>query len=220
MADRITNYSTLVAALEEYLARDDLQGYAPLFVQAAEGRFNTELKVVDMQKTTGALALSGGAIDLPADFVDWVSTEWKPPNGTTGQRPLNLRYVEADSPEFRSRHRPNGPPQFYTLLAGKVRVAPDAGGTLELVYYGRLTPLTTDTPTNWLITKAPEVYLYGALLEAMLFQKDEARSAQWFTLLDKRLAAIFGQGDTQKTGTRTTRAANDAAEANAAKAMS
>lgn len=220
MAERIVDYPTLVSALEEYLARDDLQGYAPVFVQMAEGRFNAELKVVDMQKSTGALPLSNGAIDLPADFVDWVSTEWVPPASATGQRKLNPRYVEADSPEFRNRNRPNGPPQFYTLLANKVRLAPSAVGTLELVYYARLPPLTIAKPTNWLITKAPEVYLYGALLEAMLFQKDEARSAQWFGLLDKRLAAIFGQADTQKTGIRTTRAANDAAEANAAKATS
>ena len=131
-----------------------------------------------------------------------------------------LRYVEADSPEFRTRHRPNGPPQFYTLLAGKVRVMPAATGKLDLTYYARLPPLTEAQPTNWLITKAPEIYLYGALLEAMLFQKDEERSGQWFGLLDKRLGEVFGAGDTQKTGARTTRAAVEAAEASAAKAVS
>lgn len=219
MADRITNYPTLIAALEEYLARDDLQSYAPLFVQMAEGRFNTDLKVVEMQKTTGAQAIGNGEITLPPDFVDWISVEWRPANGVASQRALNLRYVEADSPEFRHRNRPNGPPQFYTLLAGKVHIVPEAAGTLELVYYARLPPLTSTEQTNWLITKAPEVYLYGALLEAMLFQKDEERSAQWFALLDKRLTAIFGQADIQKTGIRTTRAANDAAEDRAAKAV-
>lgn len=218
MADRITDYDSLVAALEEYLARDDLQSYAPLFVQQAEGRFNTDLKVVDMQKSTGAVDLGAGSITLPADFIDWVAVEWTPPSGSP-QRPLMLRYVEADSPEFRTRHRPNGPAQFYTVLAGKVRVMPSASGKLELTYYGRIPALSSTRATNWLIEKSPEIYLYGALLEAMLFQKDEARSGQWFGLLDKRLAAVFGQADTQKTGARVSRAAVDTAEATAAKAV-
>lgn len=218
MADPITNYPTLIAALEEYLARDDLQTYAALFIQQAEGRFNTDLKVVDMHKSTGPLDLAAGAIALPADHIDWVAVEWTPPAGSP-QRPLMLRYVEADSPEFRTRHRPNGPPQFYTLLAGKVRVMPAAAGKLELTYYSRIPALSAAAPTNWLIQKSPEIYLYGALLEAMLFQKDEARSGQWFGLLDKRLAAVFGQADTQKTGARVSRTAVDTAEATAAKAV-
>ncbi len=218
MADPITNYPTLVAALEEYLARDDLQSYAPLFVQQAEGRFNTDLKVVDMHKSTGALDLAAGSIALPADFIDWVAVEWTPSAGSP-QRPLMLRYVEADSPEFRTRHRPNGPAQFYTVLAGRVRVMPAAAGKLEMTYYSRIPALSAARTTNWLIEKSPEIYLYGALLEAMLFQKDEERSGQWFGLLDKRLAAVFGQADTQKTGARVTRTAVENAEAAAAKAV-
>ena len=73
MANPITNYATLLVALEEYLSRDDLQTYAPLFIQQAEGRFNTGLKVVDMHKSTGGVDLTAGAIALPSDFIDWVA---------------------------------------------------------------------------------------------------------------------------------------------------
>jgi hypothetical protein len=219
MADPITDYPSLVAAVEEYLARDDLQSYVPIFVQQAEGRFNTDLKVVDMHKSTGALDLAAGAIAVPADFIDWVAVEWTPP-ANSPQRPLMLRYVEADSPEFRTRHRPNGPAQFYTVLAGKVRVMPAAAGKLEVTYYGRIPPLTAAAPKNWLIAKAPEVYLYGTLMEAALFQKDEERSAQWLGLVKERLGAIFGQADTQKTAARTARPAVAAAETTAAQAIS
>ena len=55
---------------------------------------------------------------------------------------------------------------------------PAAVGTVELVYFARIPALTAAQPVNWLITKAPDVYLYGVLLEAMLFQKDEASAAQ------------------------------------------
>lgn len=218
MADPITDYPSLVAAVEEYLARDDLQSYARIFVQQAEGRFNTDLKVVDMHVSTGALDLAAGSIALPADFIDWVAVEWTPPAGSP-QRPLMLRYVEADSPEFRTRHRPNGPAQFYTVLAGKVRVMPAAAGKLEMTYFGRIPPLTEAKPKNWLINKAPEVYLYGTLMEAALFQKDEAKSAQWLGLVKERLGAIFGQADTQKTAARTARPTVAAAEMAAAQTV-
>lgn len=218
MADPITNYPTLVAAVEEYLARGDLQTYARIFIQQAEGRFNTDLKVVDMHKSTGLLDLAAGRVDLPTDFIDWVAVEWTPPAGSP-QRPLMLRYVEADSPEFRTRHRPNGPAQFYTVLAGTVRVMPAATGKLEMTYYSRIPALTETAPTNWLIAKAPEVYLYGTLMEAALFQKDEEKSAQWLGLVKERLGAIFGQSDTQKTAARTARPAVAAAETMAAQAV-
>lgn len=214
MADPITDYPSLLAAVEEYLARPDLREFFPLFIQQAEGRLNARLKVVDMHRLIGPVDLAAGKIDLPTDFIDWVSVEWTPPPRTP-QRPLMLRYVEADSPEIRAKHRPNGPPQVYTVLAGKVRVVPAAAGTLELVYFARIPALTAAKPTNWLIAKAPDVYLYGVLLEAMLFQKDNPGAAQWLGLLNDRLGGIFGQGDTQKMAIRPARAAAQAAEVTA-----
>ena len=81
MADPITDYPSLLAATESYLARSDLQSFAPLFIQGAEGRFNTDLKVVDMHKSTGLKDLAAGGIDVPGDFIDWVAVEWTPPAG-------------------------------------------------------------------------------------------------------------------------------------------
>lgn len=213
MADPITDYRSLMAAVEEYLARPDLREFFPVFIQQAEGRLNARLKVVDMHRLIAA-DLAASKIDVPADFIDWVSAEWTSPPKTP-QRPLMLRYVEADSPEIRAKHRPNGPPQIYTVLAGKVRVVPASSGTLELVYFARIPALTAAQPMNWLITKAPDVYLYGVLLEAMLFQKDEANAAQWLGLLNEKLGGIFGQGDTQKTASRPAKAAVEAAEVTA-----
>ncbi|QRE76492.1 phage adaptor protein [Methylobacterium aquaticum] len=215
---RITDYPTLLGALEAYLARDDLQAFAPLFVQQAEGRFNTDLRLPEMQMSNGGVDMNADGVPLPADFLDWISVRWTPPQPST-QRQLYLAYREPDSPEFRHRHRPNGVPQFYTVLAGTVRVIPVIAGSLELFYYQRIPALTADAPTNWLITRAPEIYLYAALWEAMLFQKDEERSTQWANLVNDRLKAVFGQGDTLKVGLRAQRAANDAAEMTAAKGI-
>ena len=38
--------------------------------------------------------------------------------------------------------------------------------TLDVVYYAKVPPLATNDP-NWLLTKAPDVYLFGTILEIL-----------------------------------------------------
>lgn len=82
-------------------------------------------------------------------------------------------------------------------------------------YYRQIPPLSAAAPTNWLIAKAPELYLYGVMAEAYRFQKDEARNQKWLADGMSFLQALMGQGDSQKTGGRPRRTAEDQAEATA-----
>lgn len=211
MADTITDYDSLVEAFGQYVERADLDAYAPKFVQLTENRLNRVLRVHDMQKEA-ALTVSNGDLTLPNDFLEWISAAWTSP---TPARTLALRYVEADSPEFTYRHRPGGDPQYFSILAGKVRLKPAQTGNVTLAYYAKIPALTADDDTNWLVTRAPELYLYGMLAESYAFQKDEARAAEWMKMAEDRLQALFGEADVQKTGRRPLRAAEDAAEATA-----
>jgi hypothetical protein len=48
-----------------------------------------------------------------------------------------------------------------------------------LIYYAKLSKLSTSNTTNWLLTKAPDVYLYGSLLQAAPYLQDDARIQVW-----------------------------------------
>ncbi len=47
-------------------------------------------------------------------------------------------------------------------------------------YSGRKFPnLSSTEPTNWMLQNAPDVYLYGSLLELEPFVQNDARLAVW-----------------------------------------
>ncbi|MBY0260159.1 hypothetical protein [Methylobacterium sp.] len=211
----ITDYASLVANLSDYIARDDLEGYYATFIQLAEKRLNSGLKALGMQGVSALTTNAAGQALLPGDYIEWLSLGWV----DAGGKQRHLRYVEPNSPEFTFRHRPNGSPQFYTISGGLVRLAPGRSLTLELVHYKRIPPLTVDAPTNWLITTAPQLYLYATLGEAYVFQKDEARAAEWLKMAEERLGQFVQESSSGKVGRRAERAAEDQAEAIAAKAL-
>lgn len=59
----------------------------------------------------------------------------------------------------------------------------------RLAYYRRFDPLAI-TPSNWLLTNAPGVYLYAALLEAQPFLMNDARVPLWAAMLGAATRAL------------------------------
>jgi len=56
-----------------------------------------------------------------------------------------------------------------------VAPTPDQAYTFEVLYYERIQPLSSDNQTNWLTQNAPNAMLYGTLLQAMPFLKNDQR---------------------------------------------
>ncbi len=212
----ITDISSLYLNLSDWLARNDLEQYYPTFIGLAEARLETRLKAPGMEYETIINSDSSNSYPLPDDYIEWLSATWFSTEDSTQQ---TVRNVEANSPEFTNRFRPNGNPQFYAVLAGKVKLKPERTGKVLLAYYRRLPRLTTANPTNWLLTKAPQVYLAAILAEAYAFQKDETRTIEWMKAMDERLAAFIEESAGNKVGRRATRDAEVAAEQIAAKAI-
>ena len=70
-------------------------------------------------------------------------------------------------------------PQFiYTIEGGTLYVAPLNTGTINAVWYQKFTALSGASDTDWIITNAPQVYLFGCLAEAAAYLQDE-RLAQF-----------------------------------------
>jgi hypothetical protein len=57
------------------------------------------------------------------------------------------------------------------------------------LYYAKPAALSDAAPSNWLLALAPNVYLFGALLEASAYIRDPAQLADWS---NQYLAAIAG----------------------------
>lgn len=183
----ITDYTSLTSAVTEYLARDQdatLIARIPTFIQLAEAKFNRDINHHLMEQrsltTIDTLVTYPELIALPANFNSMrrmriVSYPGRP----------RLEYrSSAGMDEYRALHGDkSGRPLFYSILGGQIELCPnpDANYTIEMVYRLDIPALSLTNPTNWLLTLAPDLYLYGTLLETSPYIKDDARIATWGT---------------------------------------
>ena len=99
--------------------------------------------------------------------------------GVSRVRPLN--YV---APQLLTRLNAgsvSGLPEMYTMRAGYILIGPVPSGvyTIEIDYYAKVVALSDTAPTNTMLTNNPDVYLYGALMEAEPFLMNDGRVAMW-----------------------------------------
>jgi hypothetical protein len=84
------------------------------------------------------------------------------------------------------------------MTTGIIELVPPAVDdiTIDMVYYGKIPALSTANTTNWLLTKAPDVYLYGALTHAAPFLMDDQRMAVFSQIYLARVQSL--QDESQK----------------------
>jgi hypothetical protein len=180
----IVDYASLSAAVTEYLARDQdttLIARIPSFVQFAEAKFNRQLFVRQMeQRATAMVDLTSSEpefIALPSDFQSMRRVRL---SSVPGRPSLEFKSgMQMD--EYRFRIADIGAqPRYFTVFGNEIELAPtpDRDCTIEMVYRANIPPLATAS-TNWLLALAPDLYLYGALLESAPYIKEDGRIQTW-----------------------------------------
>lgn len=182
----IGTYSDLVSAVGDWLDRDDLSTRAATFIQLAEARLNRLLDDPDMEVS---VTLTGDGAALPADFGSMVSI------GTADGNPL----TEMGNIEYAAILPISGISRYYTIREGKVYYVPGAANP-TLVYRRRIPALTADNATNWLLDLAPDVYLYGSLVQAEGFLAEDDRVAGWKEMFDESINELRIDGARRKWG--------------------
>jgi len=72
---------------------------------------------------------------------------------------------------------------------------------IEILYYANVSPLTDASPTNWLLTEHPDLYLYGALVHTAPFLKEDERVPVWEKMFVEALAeANVEDADARRSG--------------------
>jgi hypothetical protein len=85
-----------------------------------------------------------------------------------------------------------GEPVYYTIMGGLIEAypSPNADYTIEMAWYRELTAMSADADYNWLLTKAPDIYLYGSLIHSAPYLKDDSRAVVWLQLHDAALEEL------------------------------
>jgi hypothetical protein len=179
----ITTYSELQTAVQNWLDRTDLSSRVPEFIALAEAKFNRRLRV-RQQLTTTSLSPSSGSASLPSDYLEWKRVTWE------GSPQRELEYVE---PTYLVQAYPDSPsdtPRFFTIEGANLKIGPVSSTSITLAYYEKIDALTDQATTNWLLTAHPDVYLFGALVEASAFGEGLDEAAAWAARLELGLNEV------------------------------
>jgi len=172
----ITTYAELQTAVVNWLHRDDLSAQIPDFITLAEAKLKRELRTREMEKRA-TTDVSGEYTELPSDFIEirsaYLNTDPKQQLKPMPPSDIRSRWMGSTT----------GKPEVFAIVGDEILLAPSPDGTyeIELDYYA-FSPLSELNTTNWLLTKYPDVYLYGALVEATMNIKNDARLANWVSL--------------------------------------
>ena len=169
----ISTYAELQTAVSNWLARDDLSAIIVDFISLAESRLWKELRTRDMVGRSTS-SVSTQYTELPSDFIAQRSIK-------IGDNVLN--YMTPERLEMSYASDQTGTPTAFTVIGNEYQFAPmpDTTYTVEISYYKRPAALSDTNTTSWLLTNSPELYLYGALLEAAPYLRDDARVQLWAT---------------------------------------
>lgn len=199
----ITTFAELKSAVASWADRTDLTSVIPDFITLTEAAINNgdapndiaALRVREME-TSGTVTVTSGEGPLPAGFVAmkrvWSAT--------------SSRVLEYATPEWYLESYPSGDggyPAFYTIIGANIVVSTD----VSIIYYTKVAALSDSATTNWLLTKAPNVYLFGALFYLEVYAKNPEGAVGQRTLFANALAGL-AKGDTfHRAGSFTRRSA-------------
>jgi hypothetical protein len=183
----IATYADLVSTIGDWLDRDDLSTRAGTFIQMVEARVNRLLSDPDMELS---VTLTGDGASLPADYGEMVSL------GTSDGNPL----IPIGNEEYAAILPEAGTSRYYTIREGKVYYAPGSANP-TLVYRRGVPALTATNATNWLLVRAPDVYLYGSLLEASDLTDEPPETVQkWALKYQTAIQELVDDGQRRKWG--------------------
>jgi len=174
----VMTYDSLNSTVLQYLERQDqaVVNAIPTFITLCEFEIAQEIKTLgQLSVVTSNMSASNPVIQKPARWRKTVSMTIL---GATEATPVLLRKFE-----YLKTYWPNvtltGLPEFYSDIDYDhwyFAPTPDQAYSFEVLYYERIPPLSSENQTNWLTQNAPNAMLYGTLLQAMPFLKNDARA--------------------------------------------
>lgn len=196
----IVDYATLKTEAAAMYAngRSDLVTLWSGFVQRAEAELNRVLRV-NPQSALVTLTAASGVLTVP--------TGWA--------RVRSLRQTEANKPridvtdivtveEYLSEVTETGDPEYACEIDGTIYLAPAPvdGVTFRVICQKVVPALSDSATTNWLLLNHPDVYLYGTLEQASVYDHDDGARANYAAKFREGIATLVKIERDDKFGDR------------------
>jgi len=131
-------------------------------------------------ETSGSIAVTSGVGALPANYLEFIKIV-----GANGV-PLE---PAASTWAVREWGTTAGTPVDFVIEGMNVKTFPASTETISMQYYTSIPPLASTDP-NWLLTKYPNIYLYGALMFAALAQENDQRAATYSQVFQQSVGGL------------------------------
>ena len=199
----VMTYTSLAADIESYLERTDTATVdkIPTFIMLAEQVIASQIKFLGNLTVNESTMVQGTpVIAKPARWHKTVSM-----NVTVAgvKSPVFLRkyeYLREYWPEATNEDIPLYYAD-YDYTHWLIAPTPADAYTFEVLYYERVQPLDVSNQTNWFTQYAPQALLYGSLLQAMPFLKNDERMGMWRAEYDLIINTLKTE-DIQRIGDR------------------
>lgn len=180
----LDTYANLQLAIADWLDRTDLTSQIPDFITLAEAKM-TRLFALRTNEVEASLTTVQGSryVSLPSDYDLpiglWINV-WNPRRELIYRPAEQLEYVSVSSY-----------PIYWGIDNTNIAFNCNCSGAYPLTFrYRTQDTLSNSTPTNWVLTNNPDVYLYGALAQAALFLPGEDRLAPFSQLFEKAMQDV------------------------------
>jgi len=196
----LSSYSGLQAAVSDWLDRPDIDGSIPSFINLAESKLKRKFKGITNLSSTNTVNsfltsypdvyLYGALIEAESYLKDdariplWASmydssvASVRIPD--TNSDLSDYAGLQATISDWLDRPDIDGSvPSFIELAESKLKRR-----------FKGITTLTDSNTTNYFLTSYPDAYLYGALVEAESYLKDDVRIPLWTGLYERAVAEI------------------------------
>ena len=181
----ISTYAELQTAIADWLNRDDITAVIPNFISLAEARIQRELRHRNQEKRAEA-PLNERYEILPPDFLEI--------RRITLADGSQLRPISSDEMAQMRANNSNqsGKPCYYYMTANELEFypTPDDTYTMTMLYYAKLDSLSDANTATWLLIQHPDVYLYGALVDAAAYLFDEPKIQLWTGMFKQAIGEL------------------------------
>ncbi len=170
VSSTLYDYEWLAGAIAAWMHKNNLTGRIQDFIMLAEARAKALLEA-RFQVTTGTIVTVAGT-----RTAAWPSTLLRAKTLSIPGSSPNLDFVTMDQLNHMFDPATVGLPVVYSLTGSLIHFGPTPDAVYNVSYAAQMVidPLTEAAPTNGLLAKWPNVYLWGALKEAAGYSRDFA----------------------------------------------
>jgi hypothetical protein len=188
----LSTFSELKTSIATWAFRtgdDVFEAATPDFIAMCESMLNygtadqEPLRVQEMEEMV-TIALTDGVGDLPDDYLQFRDVK----EVGNPARPLEAAPTTWINGEFPYGETGIGCRYFY--ISGDTITTFPAVASITMRYFAKIPALSDAAPTNWLLAKAPNVYLFGSLLFAEPFTLNDQRAALHGTYFQQAIGGL------------------------------